>query len=258
MAYVSYARGYKAGGYNLDRAQTGITPDNDLWFPAETADSGEIGLKSTLAGGALNLNVAYFDQKYKNFQLNTFSGVAFVVESIPTLTSKGIDADMYWRTPIPGVSFQGGITYSDTKYGQFGAGDLLNPAHFAFLSSLPGQQMSFAPKWSSSGAVSWQHTFGSMRAFGNITAKYMSKYNTGSDLFVEKEQEAYTLVNARFGIGPADRAWTVEVWGQNLTDETYRQVVINAPLQGTTEATNTYDAFLGAPKTYGVTLRLHY
>jgi len=258
MAYVSYARGYKAGGYNLDRAQTGITPDADLWFPAETADSGEIGVKSTLLDGALNINVAAFDQKYKNFQLNTFSGVAFVVESIPELTSKGIDADMYWRTPVPGLSFQGGVTYSDTKYGQFAAGDLLNPAHFAFLSNLPGQQMSFAPKWSSSAALSWQHTFGGMRAFANVAAKYSSKYNTGSDLFPEKEQEAYTLVNARFGIGPANRLWTVELWGQNLTDETYRQVVINAPLQGTTEATNTYDAFLGAPKTYGITLRVHY
>lgn len=258
MTYVSYARGYKAGGFNLDRAQTGITPDDNLWFAAETVDSGELGIKASMMNNALSINVAAFDQKYKNFQLNTFLGTAFVVESIPTLTSKGIDADMAWRTPIPGLSFQGGITYADTKYGNFTAADLDNPSHFAGLSLLPGSQVSFAPKWSSSAAFSWQNTFGNLRASANLTAKYSSEYNTGSDLDPNKMQEAFTVVNGRVAIGAADRRWTVELWGQNLTDVTVRQVVINAPLQGTSQANNTYDAFLGAPKTYGMTLRVKY
>ena len=258
MTYVSYARGYKAGGFNLDRAQTGITPDADLWFAAETVDSAELGIKASLLDGALSINASAFDQKFKNFQLNTFLGTAFVVESIPTLTSKGVDADMYWRTPVPGLSFQGGITYADTRYGNFTAADLDNPSHFAGLSLLPGAQVSFAPKWSSSAALSWQNTFGNLRASANLTAKYSSAYNTGSDLDPNKAQEAFTLVNGRVALGAADRRWTVELWGQNLTDVTIRQVVINAPLQGTSQATNTYDAFLGAPKTYGMTLRVKY
>ena len=277
MLYGSYARGYKAGGFNLDRAQTGITPDASLWFPAETADSYELGLKTALFDKAMMFNITAFDQKYKNFQLNTFLGTAFVVESIPELTSKGFDADVYWRTPINGVSFQGGVSYADTKYGSFTAADLINPSHFPGLSLLPGAQVSFAPKWTSSAAITWGHTFGNMRASANVTAKYSSEYNTGSDLIPFKEQGAYTLVNGRFGFGPADRRWTVEIWGQNLTNENYKQVVINAPLQGTgfqstvqTGGTNpgtyynasldsnTYDAFLGTPRTYGVTLRVHY
>ncbi len=277
MIYGSYARGYKAGGFNLDRAQTGITPDASLWFPAETADSYELGLKTALFDKAMMFNITAFDQKYKNFQLNTFLGTAFVVESIPELTSKGVDADIYWRTPIPGVSFQGGISYADTKYGSFTAADLINPSHFPGLSLLPGAQVSFAPKWTSSAAVTWGHNFGNLRASANLTAKYSSEYNTGSDLIPFKEQEAYTLVNGRIGIGPVDRRWTVELWAQNLTNENYKQVVLNAPLQGTgfqssvqsggsnpgtyynaAADTNTYDAFLGQPKTYGITLRVHY
>ncbi len=258
MLYGSYARGYKAGGYNLDRAQTGVTPDSSLWFPAETADSFELGLKTSLMDKALMFNITAFDQKYKNFQLNTFSGVAFIVESIPDLTSKGVDADVYWRTPVPGLSFQGGISYADTKYGQFTAADLLNSSHFATLSNLPGQQMSFAPKWSDTAALTWTHGVGNMRLSANVSAKYTSDYNTGSDLDPNKEQKAFTLVNARLGIGPQDKRWTAEIWAQNLTNVAYRQVVINAPLQGTDPSTNTYDAFMGQPRTYGVTLRLHY
>ncbi len=273
MTYVSYARGYKSGGYNLDRAQTGVTPDASLWFPAETVDSFELGFKTSLLDKALQLNATLFDQKYQNFQLNTFLGTAFVVESIPEVDSKGFDADIYWRTPITGLSLQGGVAYSDTKYANFKASDLINPSHFPGLSLLPGAQMSFAPKWTSSLAATWTGTIADLRTSANLTAKYSSKYNTGSDLIPYKEQEAFTVINGRIAIGPQNRRWTVEIWGQNLTDEVYKQVVINAPLQGqgfqsTVQPngtyynqaldSNTYDAFLGAPRTYGVTLRLKY
>ena len=273
MSYVSYARGYKAGGFNLDRAQTGITPDSSLWFLPETVNSYELGIKSSLLNKSMMLNLSLFDQEYENFQLNTFLGTAFIVESIPTLKSRGFDADMYWKTPVPGLSFQGGISYADTKYGKFTAADLINPSHFPGLSLLPGAQVSFAPKWTSSAALTWGGNFGNLRASANLTAKYTSAYNTGSDLIPFKNQESYTLVNGRIGIGSVDRRWTVELWAQNLTNVNYKQVVLNAPLQGTgfqstvqpngsyynaSLDSNTYDAFMGTPKTYGMTLRVKY
>ena len=74
-------------------------------------------------------------------------------------------------------------------------------------------------------------------------------------------------MNGRVGLGSQDDKWAVELWAQNLLNEKYMQVGFNGPLQGSsglsaTQATyipandtNTYDAFLGAPRTYGVTLR---
>ena len=66
-------------------------------------------------------------------------------------------------------------------------------------------------------------------------------------------QDAYTLLNARLGFGRQDQRWMLEVWGQNLTDETYKQVGIDAPIQS-----GSWNAFLGAPRTYGVTVRFNY
>jgi iron complex outermembrane recepter protein len=43
----------------------------------------------------------------------------------------------------------------------------------------------------------------------------------------------------------------LEAWAQNLTDEEYYQVVFDATLQ-----TGTLNAYLGAPRTYGLTLRM--
>lgn len=274
MIYGSYSRGYKGAGYNLDRVQTGVTPATSLFFPAETVDSYELGLKSTLMDGSMLFNATAFHQTFSDFQLNTFLGTAFVVESIPEVTSVGVDLDMIWFTPVDGLSFQGGLTYTNTEYSNFTAADLSNPGRFGPLSLLPGNTMSFAPEWSATGAVTYEREIaGGLMAGFNLSAKYTSEYNTKSDLLPAGIQQAMTLLNGRVSLGAADERWTVELWGQNLTDEEYYQVVFNAPLQGTAFQstvqpngtfynpaldTQTYNAFLGQPRTWGVTLRLRY
>ncbi|HEY4531326.1 MAG TPA: TonB-dependent receptor [Luteimonas sp.] len=256
MTYASFARGYKAGGFNLDRVQSsdglssgvqGIVPVDDTSFPGEFVNSFELGAKTTWAGGNLLFNAALFHQEYEDFQLNSFLGTSFVVRSIPEVVSQGFELDLMWLTPVQGLMLQGGLTYADTQYGD----DLLPDADLALL---PGNQMSFAPEWSGNAAVTYEWDFGAdyLGRF-NLGAKYMSDYNTGSDLDPQKEQDAYTLVNARIGFGRQDRRWMVEFWGQNLTDETYKQVGIDAPIQA-----GSWNAFLGAPRTYGVTFRVNY
>jgi iron complex outermembrane recepter protein len=170
-----------------------------------------------------------------------------VVRSIPEVKSVGVDADILWQTKVKGLMLQGGVTYADTRYGE----DLLPDADL-FL--LPGSRISFAPYWSGTASVTYEWDFGASHVGRfNIGAKYMSEHNTGSDLDPQKIQSAYALVNARFGIGSNDKRWMLEFWGQNLTDKTYTQVGFDAPLQ-----TGSWNAFLGAPRTYGMTLRLHY
>src|SRR3546814_18309985 len=81
MTYVSAARGYKAGGFNLDRVQSsnglssgtaGITPVDDTSFPGEFVDSYELGARTTWADGNLLLNATLFNKTYTDFQLNRF------------------------------------------------------------------------------------------------------------------------------------------------------------------------------------------
>ena len=49
----------------------------------------------------------------------------------------------------------------------------------------------------------------------------MSGFNTGSDLDIEKVQDAFTVVNARVGIRGPGNSWSVELWAQNLFDEDF-------------------------------------
>ena len=272
MTYASAARGYKGGGFNLDRVQSatgqsidgqGIIPVNDTSFGGEFVDSYELGAKTTWADGSLLLNATLFHQEYEDFQLNSFLGTSFVVRSIPKVTSQGVDAEILWQPrAVMGLMLQGGLMYADTKFGSNIPGvDFIEPT--GALYKLPGATMPFAPKWSGSLAATYEWDFSSnLIGRFNIGAKYMGDYNTGSDLDVEKHQDSYTVVNARFGIGRSDNRWMLEFWGTNVTDTEYAQVGFDGPLQNVSPVPgnpfNTYNAFLGAPRMYGVTLRVRY
>jgi outer membrane receptor protein involved in Fe transport len=145
---------------------------------------------------------------------------------------------------------QGGVTYADTTIEDPVA--LANPGLFA--QNRADDTLSFAPEWSASLSATFEQPLGSDLTWRtNVGAKYTSEYNTGSNLVPQKMQDALTLINARTGIGAEDESWMIEAWAQNLTDEEYSQVVFDAPLQ-----TGSFNAFLGAPRTYGVTARFKF
>ena len=297
LTYASFSRGYKAGGFNLDRAGLtfGAVDLQDLRFKPELVDAYEVGAKFN--GRGIDVNVALFLEQFRNFQLNTFNGVNFVVENINScssdlggadtdnssapvacgghkragVTSKGVEVETFFR-PIPEVNGSLGVTYADTKYRHnlIGTdGNALIPALF----QLPGRQISNAPKWTLTGSLGWTPPIGSsgMHALFYVDARHTSSYNTGSDLDIEKMQKAFTTVNARAGIRGPDEAWSLEVWAQNLFNAKYKQVAFDSPLQGscsqrgalagfcaapnTGVSTGLFNAYLGEPRTYGVTLR---
>jgi iron complex outermembrane receptor protein len=258
MAYVSWANGYKAGGFNLARttSTTGpegsLTPNFDTEFPRETVQSYEIGIKSTLADRTLRLNASVFDQKYTNFQLNTYTGIQFVVSSVRKVESKGAEFDTSWATPVSGLSLSAGVTYAFTNITDFGGSLPLFAPNLADP-TLPrlNNRLSFAPLWSGVAGATYTVPISSSLEFrANVTEKYNSSYNTGSDLDPRKLQGAYGLVNARLGLGAPDGKWTVEFWGANLANKYYYQVAFDAPIQY-----NQIDAFLADPRTYGITVR---
>jgi outer membrane receptor protein involved in Fe transport len=254
MGYVSWANGYKAGGFNLARVTAGlvgVTPNFDTEFPREAVESYEVGLKSELADRTVRLNASVFDQQYKNFQLNTYTGLQFVVSSVRHVESKGAEVNVDWATPLQGLSLSGGVVYAFTNITEFGESQPLFAPNQATTLNRLNNRLSFAPLWS--GVASATYTVplsGSLQFHANVNDKYNSSYNTGSDLDPRKLQGAYGLLNARLGIGAPDGKWTVEIWGNNLADKLFYQVAFDAPFQY-----DQIDAFLGDPRTFGITFR---
>jgi len=303
LLYASYSRGYKAGGYNLDRsdlgpaylASTTANPNAALLrFDPETVNSYEVGFK--YSSRKFTLNVAGFRQEFSNFQLNTFNGTNYIVQNIGSCKASlnGADGDNSAATGACtagvkyGVLSQGieieaglyparnfavnlGYTLADTKYRHNLVGSEAGEALDPFLALLPGQQMSNAPRNVVTLSTSWTPDIGTsgLSALFYVDGRLSSDYNTGSDLFVEKEQDGYFLMNARVGLRGKDQNWSLEFWAQNLLNTNYTQVAFNAPFQGAGSQSQVqkfgapsfavgnqiFSAFLAEPRTYGVTLR---
>jgi iron complex outermembrane recepter protein len=282
LVYGSYSKGYKAGGYNLDRFQLGSTGLNpvpavfaprsnadvtSLRFAAEKVDAFEIGLKYTQP--KWSANIAAFRQEFKNFQLNTFNGTSFVVQNIngcdgalsagrtcasddvgPGLISQGVELELA-ATPARNVRVAGGFTYARAKFanrlvGSSSGAVPLDPALFLLPRSINSQ----APEVVTTVSASWTPELGSngLSALFYIDGRMTSDFNTGSDLFPEKRQDGFAVFNARVGLRGPQQRWAVEFWGQNIFNQDYTQVAFSSPLQSSSPGTSTTGQFAqGAP-----------
>ncbi|HVQ07303.1 MAG TPA: TonB-dependent receptor [Allosphingosinicella sp.] len=324
LLYASYSRGYKAGGFNLDRSALGLpifAPGDprqsggrgagfntaNLQFDPETVNAWEAGFKWT--NRSFILNVAAFRQSFSNFQLNTFNGSVFLVQNINGCSSLNggsttdqdpvgginpagsggcaadnvragvvstgieIEAALY---PHPDLQVTAGFTYVDTSYRNDligrDTGTPLDPALFL----LPGDNLSNAPKYTATASITWTPDIGNsgLSLLVYADTRLTGDFNTGSDLFPEKEQDSFAVVNARLGLRGPDRRWSVELWAQNLLDQDYQQVAFNTPFQGSNSvahitspgfgapsfatANQLFSSFLAEPRTFGITGRFRF
>ena len=278
----------------------------NLQFAPETVNSFEIGAK--YGTGPFSLSVAAFRQDFKNFQLNTFDGSVFIVQNINGCSSNlnGGDRDQskftaasnYSATagttgacpagdvgygvraqgveleaslvPVRDVRVSLGATFTDTGYRDnlvgTGAGAPLNQS----LRKLPGQRLSNSADIVTTASASWTPQIGGgYSALFYADTRMTSDYNTGSDLFPQKQQDGYAIVNARIGLRTPDEKFSLEFWGQNLFNVDYAQVAFNSPFQegGTSAAfqdpqypggRQLFSQFLAEPRTYGATIRARF
>jgi outer membrane receptor protein involved in Fe transport len=268
--YGSYARGYKAGGYNLDRAAFSATsPDvnRDLQFDPETVDSFELGAKLRSADRRLTGAVTLFHSTFEDFQLNTFNGISFVVVTAPEVVSKGVEVEATAQ-PIDGLLLAGGVTYADTRYADTLPGAIFAPPSAAnpaggTLWQLPGRQITNAPEWVVTASATYEvPVTGAITGLVHIDARYTGAVNTGSDLDLEKVQDGVLIINGRIGLAGAEDGWRMEGWVRNIFDKEYVQIAFDATFQGSGTARNTllpntqtFMAFPAEPRTYGITLR---
>ncbi len=285
-------------------AKPALTPGNgrpeatDLQFASEKVDAFEVGVKYN--GRGFDLNVAAFYQRYSNYQLNTYNGVNFEVTNIqackdslsggdtdgltttgacaadrlkPGVTSKGFEIEAFLK-PARNFGVNLGFTYADTKYAKDlvgTAGRPLSPVLF----QLPGRAVSNAPKYVMTAGVSWTPDIGNTGLTGLVyfDTRMQSDTNTGSDLDMEKIQDAYALFNGRIGIYGPNKRWGVELWGQNLLNKKYQMIGADMPLQGSGTfnavaapassglagtANQLFVGFAGEPRTWGATVKFSY
>ncbi|MEQ1771747.1 MAG: TonB-dependent receptor, partial [Devosia sp.] len=258
MIYGGYSRGYKAGGFNIDRSGfTGLRPSttsaaalnvNQLGFEPEFTDSYEAGVKTTLFGGSTTFNVTGFYQQIHDYQSNNFNGFNFLTQNVPEVISQGFELEMA-TNPFEGLNLNAGVTYTDAYYDSTVIFNQLDPGPNTIVA---GNTLSFAPEWVVTGAIAYRVPLSAnLGALFYVDGRWNSEYTTQTlNRQAVTDQDSFAVFNGRIGIGPENERWSLELFGQNLTDEFYFVGGFAPPLQ------NSRVVFPNEPRTYGVSLRL--
>lgn len=261
--YASYSTGYKAGGFALDASAARV---GDYTFDPETSTSIELGLKSVLFDNTLQLNLAVFQQRTKDFQANVFTGSSFVPDNAGEILVRGIEVDAMFR-PNANFTMTGGFTYlADMEYDEF----INGPCPVADTSGCTFRASATSPALVPVQDLSGRRLSGAAKFTGNMTATYTAPLTDAlegmirgevyytSDRFLNTSldprqvQEGFALVNASVGVSSRDGGWQVQLWARNLLNEEYIQGSFDSTLPGN------LNAYPGDPRTYGLTLRARF
>jgi iron complex outermembrane receptor protein len=246
LAYATYSRGFKSGGFN--GANSNTTQQLKGYKPEEL-DSIELGLKSSLFDHRVQLNLAAFHYDYKDKQEQdlavTFVGNISGLTNVPKSRIYGAEADLQWL-PVKGLLVNLGAAWLSTRVQEWMA---VSPAsvwptvvHF----DASGIELPQSPKWQLNGGFDYTHSLtGSLKFNFGVDGNYKGR-TYGGALGLQDATDAYSVYNARVGVGAADDSWTVTLWSRNLFDKYY----FPAAYQG---GNGPWIRSVGMPRTVGLT-----
>ena len=239
-AYLRYAEGWKAGGFNGESdTLAGFLEPYD---PEEVA-SWELGMKSRWMDDRLQLNVAAFQNKIEDLQLSIFlagNAAASVVDNAGKATVKGFELELLAQ-PVENLQLSLNYGYLDPEYDEYidGGVDVADNRDFPY-----------SPENTANAGI--QYTVPDV-AGGNVVARLDWVYVDERVAYPDPVQnlrsqlDSYELVNARLSLADVpmgDGTLTVSAWGKNLLDEEYRINTIPFIIWTV--------SYFGQPQTYGL------
>lgn len=209
--YVTLARGYKGGGFNIG---SGILSEQREFGP-ESLWSLETGLKYAQGSSPLQLQTDVFYMRRQNMQVylseqlqqNNPLNYVFYTQNASNGENYGLEAEAAYRL--------------NSHWHISGSGSLLRTRYLDVIGlfstlGLDGRAQPFAPGYKLSAAVEYTHPAG---WFARLDASAIdSFYYYTSDA---QTSSAYNLENVR--VGYKRGSWTTSLWVHNLFDARYAQ-----------------------------------
>ncbi len=252
MVYLSWSRGYKSGGFD---ARSNNAPENGgtFEFEDEQADSWEAGFKMALAGGAADLNLAFFHTDYEDLQISTFDGVlGFNVVNAARAVTRGIEIDGRWLV-TDNFMINGSFAWTDFEFkdyqGQCWFGRPPD-AEDGINCDYSGQTNLLVPKYSGVLSGVYSNTFSNdLELSATLDLLYSDEYLLTPNLDPRLVQDSYIRLNGRLALLMPGGSWEIALIGKNLTDETILNFGNDVPLAGSNFYTPGFFAFVEQPRT---------
>lgn len=244
--YSSYKKGFLSGGYNSS-APVLSTPDplpatgrflstTNPSYDQMTIRGFEAGVKAAIAGGKLRLNLAAYSYVVGGLQVSsTIRGTQTELRNAASATSRGVDFDMRYQTPLRGLVVNGAISYNRGRYKDYQAScyrgqsstqcfNQLNrlTGQIALLQDLSNTQLVRAPAWVGNAGFEYRTDVGSnLKVTVGGNTSFSGSYISDSLSTPAARQRSYALFDASIALAQRDDKWAISLIGRNLTDRYY-------------------------------------
>ncbi len=219
LAYALASRGYKAGGVNADS----LIPDSQREFATELMWNYELGLKTRLLDGRLDLRTAVFFQDRDDIQteqslVEPIEGDNCPCQFIEYKTnatagrSYGLEAEINWHINRAVRAFAS-VGLLESQFDDF-----LNYSHVdadpdtGEPYDMDGRELPHAPGYMFNLGAVFQlsdHWYARVEAEGKDGFFFSSRHETRAD--------PYEMFHARLGY--RSQHWDLALWARNITDE---------------------------------------
>ncbi len=215
MSYVTYAKGYKGPAYNVF---FNMTVNNTPVIAAETADSYEIGLKSTMLDGRMLFNAAAFWAEYDDFQANNFlflnGTLITTLTNAGKVTTGGVELEIQAK-PTDRLTISGGLAYTDARIDNFFTPPGQTPRFIA------GSALPLAPLWKASALAEYTIPFATFDIVPNILIAYQDEQFSDLNEPAALRIPGYTTVDLSVAIRDQNDRFRIALVGRNVTDENF-------------------------------------
>lgn len=245
--YVSYAQGFRSGGFDI-RGNALFTPQTVNGYNPEKVDTVETGIKGEYFGHRLNVNADGYYSWYRDqqvgVQIPTAGGVKSVIENAGRSHIEGIELEATAKLTSSFMLVASGAY----TYAQFDSLPVLNGVP-------PLQGFQYAPKWTGSLDATYTADLGD---HGTLTTSGTVAYRSFTQLYDTPsviDQKGYAVVDANIVWTAPSGGYSLSLKGSNLTDERYRTggYNLNGALYG-----NSVVGFYGAPRTILGSIAAHF
>jgi iron complex outermembrane recepter protein len=233
--YITYSRGFRAGGFTQLSSDPSQPPLHS--YKPEYSSSYEAGVKNSLLGNRLFLNLAVFYTRISDAQVPTLilPDAITVTRNAGKLDSKGVELEIASK-PARGLEIDYNFGYTDAEY------KTLKISQNGTEQDFKGNKQVFTPEITSSLAAQYGIDLSKRQ---NLKAVIRGEWQALGEHYFDLanmiRQEGYSLFNTRFGVS-ADN-WEVFGWVRNIADKRFIAYA--------------YDfgaVHLGNPRTFGITI----
>ena len=213
MLFATYSAGYRSGGFN---GRVANLADATQPYDPETVDNYELGVKSEWLDNRMRVNANLFYMEYEDKQEelqlpdDNDTGQKTVVENASSATLQGVEIDIQ-ATLGEGLSLRANLGYLDSSYDDFTYQGLDGPV------DLSGLDFRRAPDWTGSLDMTYQWEMAGGQAWVRGAYHYIGEHFVNVSNSPELENDAQNLFDA--SVNYTYDAFTVSVYGRNLTDE---------------------------------------